>query len=59
MRIKRRKVSLAIVIDGHPVYVACQDFTVAWGSVGETTARKICEVMDQALKTGDPFIFYL
>lgn len=45
------------IVDGRPVYVASQDFTVAGGSVGEATARKICEVMDGALKTGDPFIF--
>jgi len=44
-------------IDGRPVYVAAQDFTVAGGSVGEGTARKIREVMDAALKTGDPFVF--
>jgi methylmalonyl-CoA carboxyltransferase large subunit len=45
------------IVEGRPVYVASQDFTVAGGSVGEATAKKICEVMDQALKTGDPFIF--
>ncbi|RMF60716.1 MAG: acyl-CoA carboxylase subunit beta [Calditrichaeota bacterium] len=44
-------------VDGRPVYVASQDFTVAGGSVGEATAKKIWAVMDDALKTGDPFIF--
>jgi methylmalonyl-CoA carboxyltransferase large subunit len=50
------------VITGHgivgdrPVYVASQDFTVAGGSVGEATSRKIQEAMDAALKTGDPFV---
>lgn len=44
------------VIDGRPVYAASQDFTVAGGSVGEATARKIAELMDAALKTGDPFV---
>lgn len=44
-------------VDGRPVYVASQDFTVAGGSVGEGTARKIREVMDNALRTGDPFVF--
>ncbi|PLX70132.1 MAG: methylmalonyl-CoA carboxyltransferase [Denitrovibrio sp.] len=39
------------------VYSASQDFTVAGGSVGEFTAKKITDVMDQALKTGDPFVF--
>ena len=45
------------VVDGRPVYAASQDFTVAGGSVGEVHARKIHEVMDAALKTGDPFVF--
>lgn len=45
------------LVDGRPVYVASQDFTVAGGSVGEGTARKIVSVMGDALKTGDPFVF--
>ena len=45
------------LLDGRPVYVASQDFTVAGGAVGEATARKIQAIMDDALKTGDPFIF--
>ncbi len=45
------------LVDGRPVYAASQDFTVAGGSVGEAHARKITEVMDAALKTGDPFVF--
>lgn len=45
------------VADGRPLYAASQDFTVAGGSVGEVGAKKICEVMDAALKTGDPFVF--
>jgi methylmalonyl-CoA carboxyltransferase large subunit len=44
-------------VDGRIVYAASQDFTVAGGSVGEMTAKKIADVMDQALKTGDPFVF--
>ncbi|MCA9755958.1 MAG: acyl-CoA carboxylase subunit beta [Candidatus Eisenbacteria bacterium] len=44
-------------VDGRVAYVASQDFTVAGGSVGEGTARKIREVMDAALKTGCPFVF--
>ncbi|PKK83202.1 MAG: methylmalonyl-CoA carboxyltransferase [candidate division Zixibacteria bacterium HGW-Zixibacteria-1] len=43
-------------VDNRPVYAASQDFTVAGGSVGEATGRKIQEAMDAALKTGDPFI---
>jgi acetyl-CoA carboxylase carboxyltransferase component len=45
------------LVDGRPVYAASQDFTVAGGAVGEATAHKIQEIQDQALKTGDPFVF--
>ncbi len=45
------------LIDRRPVYAASQDFTVAGGSVGEANARKIQQTMDEALKTGDPFVF--
>ncbi|HHW32415.1 MAG TPA: methylmalonyl-CoA carboxyltransferase [Clostridiaceae bacterium] len=43
-------------IDGRPVFVASQDFTVIGGSLGEMHARKIIKVMDMAMKTGTPFI---
>ncbi|MGI6576415.1 MAG: acyl-CoA carboxylase subunit beta [bacterium] len=43
-------------INGRPVYVFAQDFTVVGGSLGEMHARKICKVMDLALKTGAPLI---
>ncbi|MBN1550200.1 acyl-CoA carboxylase subunit beta [bacterium] len=45
------------LIDDRPVYAASQDFTVAGGSVGEANAKKIHQIMDDALKTGDPFVF--
>ena len=45
------------IVDGRPVYAASQDFTVAGGSVGEAGARKIAEIMENAMKTGDPFVF--
>ena len=45
------------IIDSRPVYTASQDFTVAGGSVGEAGAKKISATMDEALKTGFPFIF--
>ncbi len=44
-------------VDGRPVYAISQDFTVAGGSVGEATAKKACEAMDAALKTGTPIVF--
>jgi propionyl-CoA carboxylase beta chain len=43
-------------LDGRPVLVFAQDFTVFGGSLSETNARKICKVMDLALKTGAPII---
>src|SRR5450759_2675877 len=43
-------------IDGRPVYVFAQDFTVFGGSLSETHAEKICKVMDLAMKVGAPII---
>lgn len=43
-------------IDGRLVYVFSQDFTVFGGSLGEMFAKKICKVMDQAMKMGAPLI---
>ncbi|HXU88753.1 MAG TPA: acyl-CoA carboxylase subunit beta [Methylomirabilota bacterium] len=43
-------------IHGRPVFVFAQDFTVFGGSLSEAYARKICKVMDLALKTGAPVI---
>ncbi|HAX98548.1 MAG TPA: methylmalonyl-CoA carboxyltransferase [Candidatus Atribacteria bacterium] len=44
------------LIDGRKVFVYAQDFTVMGGSLGEEHAKKICLVMDQAIKTGAPII---
>lgn len=43
-------------VDGRLVYVYAQDFTVIGGSLGEMHAKKICKVMDMALKMGAPII---
>jgi len=43
-------------IEGRPVYVFSQDFTVFGGSLGEVHAEKICKVMDLAVKNGIPVI---
>src|SRR5512143_329508 len=43
-------------IDGRPVYVFAQDFTVFGGSLSETVAEKICKVMDLAVQNGAPII---
>jgi propionyl-CoA carboxylase beta chain len=44
------------LIHNRPVYVFAQDFTVFGGSLSEMNARKICKIMDLALKTGVPVI---
>jgi propionyl-CoA carboxylase beta chain len=41
---------------GRPVFVFAQDFTVFGGSLSEAYARKICKIMDLALKAGVPVI---
>ncbi len=43
-------------IDGRLVYVFAQDFTVFGGSLSAAYARKICKVMDLAMKNGAPII---
>lgn len=43
-------------IEGRTVYVYAQDFTVMGGSLGEMHAKKICKVLDLALKTGAPVV---
>lgn len=43
-------------IDGRPVAVYSQDFTVFGGSLGEAHGQKITKVMDLALRTGMPII---
>ncbi|MEN9786066.1 MAG: hypothetical protein RLZZ299_1330 [Pseudomonadota bacterium] len=43
-------------IEGRLVYVYAQDFTVFGGSLSGAQARKICKVMDLAVKNGAPVI---
>ncbi|MCR9131508.1 MAG: acyl-CoA carboxylase subunit beta [bacterium] len=43
-------------INGRPVYVFSQDFTVFGGSLSETFAEKMCKIMDLAMKNGIPVI---
>jgi propionyl-CoA carboxylase beta chain len=43
-------------IDGRPVCVFAQDFTVFGGSLSGAYAAKICKVMDLAMKIGCPVI---
>jgi propionyl-CoA carboxylase beta chain len=44
------------LVNGRPVFVFSQDFTVFGGSLSAAHARKICKIMDQAMKVGVPVI---
>ncbi|MDD5262088.1 MAG: acyl-CoA carboxylase subunit beta [Methylacidiphilales bacterium] len=44
------------LVDGRPVAIYSQDFTVGGGSLGRVHAGKICDLMDYALKSGMPVI---
>ncbi|MBF0190927.1 MAG: acyl-CoA carboxylase subunit beta [Magnetococcales bacterium] len=43
-------------IHGRRVFAFSQDFTVLGGSLSETNARKICKIMDMAVRVGAPVI---
>lgn len=43
-------------VNGRPIYLFSQDFTVFGGALGEMHAMKISNVMDLAAKNGAPFI---
>lgn len=43
-------------VNGKPVFVFSQDFTVFGGALSETHAEKICKVMEQAMKVGAPVV---
>ncbi|TYR76347.1 acyl-CoA carboxylase subunit beta [Rossellomorea vietnamensis] len=43
-------------VNGRPIYLFSQDFTVFGGALGEMHAKKIANVMDLAVKNGAPFI---
>jgi propionyl-CoA carboxylase beta chain len=43
-------------VDGRPVCVFSQDFTVFGGSLGEVYGEKIIKIMDHAMKTGCPVV---
>jgi len=44
------------LINGRPVFVFAQDFTVFGGSLSETHAKKIVKIIDLAMKVGAPVI---
>jgi len=43
-------------VDGRPVFLFAQDFTVFGGSLSETYAAKICKIMDMAMRVGAPIV---
>jgi propionyl-CoA carboxylase beta subunit len=43
-------------INGRPVFVFSQDFTVFGGALSEAHAEKICKIMDHAMRVGAPVI---
>ncbi len=44
------------IVNGRVAAAFSQDFTVGGGALGRTHSKKICDVMDYALKTGCPVI---
>src|SRR5436189_4737836 len=58
---KRRPYGDAVVtgwgtVNGRPIAVFSQDFTVFGGSLGEVMAEKMCKIMDLAAKIGAPVV---
>jgi propionyl-CoA carboxylase beta chain len=43
-------------VEGRPVYVFAQDFTVFGGTMSEANGRKICQLMDLAVQNGAPIV---
>jgi acetyl-CoA carboxylase carboxyltransferase component len=43
-------------VGGRPVFAFAQDFTARAGTLGEMHSKKICKVMDLALKAGVPLV---
>ena len=43
-------------VEGRPVFVFAEDFTVFGGSLGKAVADKICKVLDMALQVGAPVV---
>ena len=44
------------MINGRIVYASIEDFTVLGGTLGEYHSRKICQIMDMAIKMRAPYI---
>lgn len=44
------------MVNGRIVYVSVEDFTVIGGTLGEYHSKKICQIMDMAIKMRAPYI---
>jgi propionyl-CoA carboxylase beta chain len=44
------------LVDGRPVAAFSQDFTVGGGALGRIHSKKICDLMDYALRAGCPMV---
>ena len=44
------------LVHGRLVFIYSQDFTIFGGSLSEANAKKICKIMDHAIKVGAPII---
>ena len=44
------------LVHGRLVFVYSQDFTIFGGSLSEANAKKVCKIMDHAMKVGAPII---
>lgn len=43
-------------VEGRPVAVFSQDFTIGGGALGQMHAKKICDIMEQACEVGLPIV---
>ncbi len=44
------------MVDGRQVFAYAQDFTARAGTMGEMQSKKICQIMDLAMKVGSPIV---
>ncbi len=44
------------LVDGRTAFIFANDFTVFGGSLSESNAKKICKIMDLAMKVGAPIV---
>ena len=44
------------LVDGRPVFIFSQDFTIHGGSLSAAYAEKICKIMELAMKVGAPIV---